>query len=90
MKKIVFSSQAQLEREKLLASGAMSDVSPQDLLHPHSDFHLRNRYLSRIGAPVSISIKHSDFLLSYHTILTVNYAIILMKRIKLSCNIKII
>ncbi|KAF4526046.1 hypothetical protein B566_EDAN000840 [Ephemera danica] len=43
-------AQAQLEREKLLACGAMADVSPQDLLHPQSDFHIRNRYLSRIGA----------------------------------------
>ncbi|XP_059481989.1 major facilitator superfamily domain-containing protein 1-like [Neocloeon triangulifer] len=41
--------QAELEREKLLASGAMDDVSPQDLLQ-RSDFHIRNRYLSRIGA----------------------------------------
>ncbi|XP_063236220.1 major facilitator superfamily domain-containing protein 1-like [Bacillus rossius redtenbacheri] len=41
-----------LEREKLLASGSMCDVSPQDLLQPHSDFHIRNRYLSRIGAPL--------------------------------------
>ncbi|XP_071453924.1 lysosomal dipeptide transporter MFSD1-like [Hetaerina americana] len=39
-----------LEREKLLASGSMSDVTPHDLLQPHSDFHIRNRYLSRIGA----------------------------------------
>ncbi|XP_022183884.1 major facilitator superfamily domain-containing protein 1 [Nilaparvata lugens] len=37
-----------LEREKLLASS--SGVSPYDLLQPHSDFHIRNRYLSRIGA----------------------------------------
>jgi len=41
-----------LEREKLLASGSMSDITPHDLLQPHSDFHIRNRYLSRIGAPV--------------------------------------
>jgi hypothetical protein len=47
-----FSEQAELEREKLLASGAMDDVSPQDLLQ-RSDFHIRNRYLSRIGAVVS-------------------------------------
>ncbi|XP_075233186.1 lysosomal dipeptide transporter MFSD1-like isoform X2 [Lycorma delicatula] len=39
-----------LEREKLLASGSMSDITPYDLLQPHSDFHIRNRYLSRIGA----------------------------------------
>uniref|UniRef100_A0A1B6D2G0 Lysosomal dipeptide transporter MFSD1 n=2 Tax=Clastoptera arizonana TaxID=38151 RepID=A0A1B6D2G0_9HEMI len=38
------------EREKLLASGSMSDITPQDLLQPQSDFHIRNRYLSRIGA----------------------------------------
>jgi hypothetical protein len=50
-----------LEREKLLASGSMSDVTPHDLLQPHSDFHIRNRYLSRIGAPVSpICIKESS------------------------------
>jgi len=30
----------------------MSDITPHDLLQPHSDFHIRNRYLSRIGAPV--------------------------------------
>jgi len=41
-----------LEREKLLASGSMSDITPHDLLQPHSDFHIRNRYLSRIGAPL--------------------------------------
>nr|CAD7454507.1 unnamed protein product [Timema tahoe] len=40
----------ELEREKLLASGSMSDITPHDLLQPHSDFHIRNRYLSRIGA----------------------------------------
>lgn len=39
-----------LEREKLLASGSMADITPHDLLQPHSDFHIRNRYLSRIGA----------------------------------------
>lgn len=39
-----------LEREKLLASGSMSDITPYDLLQPNSDFHIRNRYLSRIGA----------------------------------------
>lgn len=31
----------------------MSDVTPYDLLQPRSDFALRNRYLSRIGAKVS-------------------------------------
>ncbi|EEB18317.1 transport protein, putative [Pediculus humanus corporis] len=41
-----------LEREKLLASGSMADVTPQDLLSPQSDFYIRNRYLSRIGARV--------------------------------------
>ncbi|XP_067006714.2 lysosomal dipeptide transporter MFSD1 [Anabrus simplex] len=39
-----------LEREKLMASGSMSDITPHDLLQPQSDFHIRNRYLSRIGA----------------------------------------
>lgn len=39
-----------LEREKLMASGSMSDITPHDLLQPQSDFHMRNRYLSRIGA----------------------------------------
>jgi hypothetical protein len=43
-----------LEREKLLASGSMSDITPHDLLQPHSDFHIRNRYLSRIGALVRL------------------------------------
>ncbi|CAB3386415.1 Hypothetical predicted protein [Cloeon dipterum] len=45
------SEKADLEREKLLASGAMADVSPQDQLQ-RSDFHIRNRFLSRIGAPL--------------------------------------
>lgn len=30
----------------------MSDVTPYDLLQPRSDFAMRNRYLSRIGAKV--------------------------------------
>ena len=49
-----FRASEELEREKLLASGSMADVTPQDLLQPHSDFHIRNRYLSRIGANVSL------------------------------------
>jgi hypothetical protein len=48
-----------LEREKLLASGSMSDITPHDLLQPHSDFHIRNRYLSRIGAPVRLFFKQN-------------------------------
>lgn len=43
-----------LEREKLLSAGVANSVTPHDLLQPNSDFHIRNRYLSRIGAPVSI------------------------------------
>lgn len=39
-----------LENEKLLASGSMADVTPHDLLQPRSEFYIRNRYLSRIGA----------------------------------------
>lgn len=39
-----------LENERLLASGSMADVTPQDLLQPRSDFYIRNRFLSRIGA----------------------------------------
>lgn len=39
-----------LEREQLLNTVA-SGVSANDLLH-QSDFHIRNRYLSRIGAPL--------------------------------------
>ncbi|XP_012262460.2 major facilitator superfamily domain-containing protein 1-like [Athalia rosae] len=39
-----------LEREKLLNAGSTSDLSADDLLFPHSDIHIRNRYLSRIGA----------------------------------------
>lgn len=31
----------------------MADITPNDLLQPHTGFHIRNRYLSRIGAPVS-------------------------------------
>lgn len=41
-----------LEREKFFASGSMSDVTPYDLLQPRSDFAMRNRYLSRIGAKI--------------------------------------
>jgi hypothetical protein len=52
-----------LEREKLLASGSMSDITPHDLLQPHSDFHIRNRYLSRIGAPVKLTFKFMDWYL---------------------------
>ncbi|CAG2053365.1 unnamed protein product, partial [Timema podura] len=46
----------ELEREKLLASGSMSDITPHDLLQPHSDFHIRNRYLSRIGANLCLRL----------------------------------
>ncbi|KAK6622972.1 hypothetical protein RUM43_008824 [Polyplax serrata] len=49
-----------LEREKLLASGSMADVTPQDLLQQHSDFRIRNRYLSRIGARDSASSEEPD------------------------------
>lgn len=45
-------SKENLEREKFFASGSMSDVTPYDLLQPRSDFALRNRYLSRIGAKI--------------------------------------
>lgn len=41
-----------LEREKLLNSNSTSDLSGDDLLSPQSDIHIRNRYLSRIGANV--------------------------------------
>lgn len=47
-----FRSKENLEREKFFASGSMSDVTPYDLLQPRSDFAMRNRYLSRIGAKV--------------------------------------
>lgn len=52
-----------LEREKFFASGSMSDVTPYDLLQPRSDFAMRNRYLSRIGAKVfcNWSISSSRF-----------------------------
>jgi hypothetical protein len=49
---LVFRSKENLEREKFFASGSMSDVTPYDLLQPRSDFAMRNRYLSRIGAKV--------------------------------------
>lgn len=45
-------SKENLEREKFFASGSMSDVTPYDLLQPRSDFAMRNRYLSRIGAKI--------------------------------------
>ncbi|CAH0392633.1 unnamed protein product [Bemisia tabaci] len=48
-----------LEHEKLLAAGSMSDITPHDLLQPHSDLlqphsdlYIRNRFLSRIGASI--------------------------------------
>lgn len=53
-----------LEREKLLAAGSMSDITPQDLLQPHSDFHIRNRYLSRIGASVSVNTNTDTIMLN--------------------------
>lgn len=63
------SSAEDLEREKLVAAGSMSDITPQDLLQPHSDFHIRNRYLSRIGANVSRRLLSSNcFKLSFHCI----------------------
>ncbi|CAL1273739.1 unnamed protein product [Larinioides sclopetarius] len=39
-----------LENERILASGSMADVTPHDMLQPRSDFYIRNRFLSRIGA----------------------------------------
>lgn len=58
---VAFSRAAEiLEHEKLLAAGSMSDITPHDLLQPHSDLlqphsdlYIRNRFLSRIGASVS-------------------------------------
>ncbi|KAJ8917452.1 hypothetical protein NQ315_005499 [Exocentrus adspersus] len=44
-----------LEREKILSASAASSSSASDLLQPNSDFHIRNRYLSRIGAPLPSS-----------------------------------
>uniref|UniRef100_T1INA2 Lysosomal dipeptide transporter MFSD1 n=1 Tax=Strigamia maritima TaxID=126957 RepID=T1INA2_STRMM len=41
-----------LEQDRLFASGSMADVTPQDLLHSRTDFSIRNRYLSRLGATV--------------------------------------
>lgn len=41
-----------LERAKLLGDST-ADLSPDDLLQPVSDTQIRNRYLSRIGAPVN-------------------------------------
>ena len=43
-----------LEREKLLAAGSVADITPTDLYQPRSDLYIRNRYLSRIGASVSV------------------------------------
>ncbi|KAJ8934927.1 hypothetical protein NQ314_013086 [Rhamnusium bicolor] len=42
-----------LEREKLLSASAVG--SSNEFLQPNSDFHIRNRYLSRIGAPLPSS-----------------------------------
>lgn len=39
-----------LEREKLLSSEPIPDLSADELLQPQSDISIRNRYLSRIGA----------------------------------------
>lgn len=44
-----------LEREKLLSSECTSDLSADSLMQPQSDISIRNRYLSRIGAMVSLS-----------------------------------
>uniref|UniRef100_A0A1B6KVZ3 Lysosomal dipeptide transporter MFSD1 n=1 Tax=Graphocephala atropunctata TaxID=36148 RepID=A0A1B6KVZ3_9HEMI len=38
------------DREKLLSVNAGGEGSSQDVLQPQSDFQIRNRYLSRIGA----------------------------------------
>lgn len=57
---LFFSAAQVLEREQLLNTVA-SGVSANDLLH-QSDFHIRNRYLSRIGAPVSIVISRFDLI----------------------------
>lgn len=43
-----------LEREKLLSSECTSDFAPDTLMQPQSDISIRNRYLSRIGAMVSL------------------------------------
>lgn len=40
-----------LEREKLLSVGVTSSMGSHDM-QPTSDFQIRNRYLSRIGAPL--------------------------------------
>ncbi|XP_054714124.1 major facilitator superfamily domain-containing protein 1-like [Uloborus diversus] len=44
------SRQELVENQRLLASGSMADVTPHDLMQPRSDFYIRNRFLSRIGA----------------------------------------
>lgn len=43
-----------LEREKLLSSECTSDLVSDNLMQPQSDISIRNRYLSRIGAMVSL------------------------------------
>lgn len=42
------------DRERLLSTN--SGENSQDLLQPQSDFQIRNRYLSRIGANVSLTV----------------------------------
>lgn len=49
-----FSSAEEEENQKLLAAEAGTS---NDGFQPSSDFEIRNRYLSRIGAPVSDSIE---------------------------------
>lgn len=56
LKQLFYSAAEVLEREKLLSAGVATSVTPHDLLQPNSDFHIRNRYLSRIGAPVNIGV----------------------------------
>ncbi|XP_076344249.1 lysosomal dipeptide transporter MFSD1-like [Tachypleus tridentatus] len=56
-----------LEREKLAISGSTAEVTPQDLLRSQSDFHLRNRYLSRIGAKLPAHFDISTCALMHRT-----------------------
>ncbi|KAG8289741.1 hypothetical protein J6590_098156 [Homalodisca vitripennis] len=38
------------DKERLLSVNAGGEGSSQDVLQPQTDFQIRNRYLSRIGA----------------------------------------
>lgn len=53
MSKIIYQFRINNDSDKPDGTTGPSDFDPNDSLMPSSDFHIRNRYLSRIGAVVS-------------------------------------